>query len=250
MKKVLLFISLHVTTVSFAQTPKWYVAFKNGLSIREKTDARTKVIGKIPYATAITVSYPDSIKEIGTEGLQGAWAKTTYNGQTGFIVNSYLLPYPPPKATVKTMKDYLSQISTPAGAPLVVKRGNIHSIEEGGSETKKQLYKNGAEYHSVVGYEWNNDTYFLPDLTMEQGFVLLRLIPEFNSVFAEGDVFPTKNTTIKKGQVEYEIKVESEDIGNQKWIKWITIDFADGSVNTFEMFQLGNQLVISFGGGV
>ena len=39
-------------------------------------------------------------------------------------------------------------------------------------------------------------------------------------------------------------------IGNEKWIKRIVIEFADGAIYTFEMFQLGNQLVISFGGGV
>lgn len=249
MKRLFLFACSFLALIASAQT-KWYVAYKNGLSIREKTDARTKVIGKIPYATSVTVAYPDSIKEIATEGLQGAWARTTYNGQTGYIVNSYLLPYPPPKATVKTMKDYLAQLSAPAGAPLVIKRGSMNNVEEGGTETKKQLYKNGTEYHSVEGYEWNNDTYFLPDFTVEQGFILLRLIPEFKSVFAEGDVFPTKNATIKKGDIEYEIKIESEDLGTQKWIKKITMDFADGAIYHFEMFQLGNQLVISFGGGV
>lgn len=249
MKWLLLSVLAFGAFIASAQT-KWYVAYKNGLSVREKSDARTKVIGKIPYAAAITVTYSDPVKEIATEGLQGTWALTQYNGQTGYVVNSYLLPYPPPKAAVKTMKDYLAQLSAPAGAPLVIKRGSMNNVEEGGTETKKQLYKNGTEYHSVSGYEWHNDTYFLPGFTLEQGFVLLRLIPEFTSVFAEGDVFPTKSTTVKKGDIEYEIKVESEDLGTQKWIKRITIDFADGSINTFEMFQIGNQLVISFGGGV
>lgn len=249
MKLFLLLFFSAIASVASAQT-KWYVAHKTGLNIREKSSTNTKVIGKIPYGTAITVSYPDSVRDIATEGMQGAWALVSYNGQRGFIVNSYLLPYPPPKASVKTMKEYLSQLSAPAGAPLTIKKGSMENIEEGGTETKKQLYKNGAEYHSVVGYEWNNDTYFLPDFTTQQGFVLLRLIPEFSSVFAADAIFPTKNTTFKKDDIEYDIKVESEDIGEQKWIKRITIEFADGSINTFEMFQLGAQLVISFGGGV
>jgi uncharacterized protein YgiM (DUF1202 family) len=248
--KWFLFLLLTATlNVSVAQD-KWYVAAKNGLSIRENPDVKSAVIGKIPYGTAITIAYPDSISSISVEGLMGAWAKVTYAGKQGFIINSYLLPEAPPKASVKTMKAYLAQLSIPAGTTLVVKRGNMNNIEEGGTETKKQLYKNGAEYHSVSGYEWHNDTYFLPDFTTKQGFILLRLLPEFSSVFAEGDSFPLKNATIKKKDIEYDIKVESEMIGEEKWIKRILIEFADGSINTFEMFQLGNQLVISFGGGV
>ena len=133
---------------------------------------------------------------------------------------------------------------------LLVKRGSIQNLEEGGSETKKQLFKNGAEYHSTSGYEWHNDVYLLPVFTMEQGFVLLRLIPEFNSLFEEEDVFPTRNTTIKKNGIEYDVKVETETFGKNIWIKRIAVEYADGGVFTFEMFQLGNQLVISFGGGV
>jgi hypothetical protein len=249
MKLFFLFVLSVVASATSAQT-KTYVALKAGLSIREKPDVKATVIGKIPYGTGIAVSYPEKVIEVSTEGLHGAWAKTTYGGKTGYIINSYLLPVPPPKAGIKTAKEYLAQLSTTAGAPLIIKRGSIMNIEEGGSETKKQLYKNGAEYHSVVGYEWHNDVYFLPDFTLEQGFVLLRLIPEFNYVFAEGDVFPAKNTTLKKNDVECEVKVETEEFGDQKWIKKITVEFTGEGVTTFEMFQLGNQLVISFGGGV
>ena len=212
--KLFLVLLLVTTNFCFAQN-KWYVAAKNGVSIRDKPDVKSTVIGKIPYGVAVTVTYPDSIISISTEGLTGAWAQTTYSGKTGYIINSYLLPEPPPKAGVKTMKAYLSQLSVTAGPPLVVKRGGMQNVEEGGTETKKQLFKNGAEYHSVSGYEWNNDTYFLPGFTMTQGFILLRLIPELNTVFAESDIFPTKSTTVKKNNTEYDIKVESEMIGNE-----------------------------------
>jgi len=249
MKLFLLLLLNSIISISHAQS-KWYVAAKNGLSIRERPDVKSTVTGKIPYGTSIITSYDDAVISISTEGITGEWVKTSHAGKTGYVINSYLLPQAPPKATIKTMKEYLSQLSPVAGNVLIIKKGSMNNVEEGGSETKKQLYKNGAEYHSVAGYEWNNDTYFLPDFTTEQGFILLRLIPEFKSVFADGDVFPTKNSTLKKGEVEYDIKVESEDIGKEKWIKRITIEFADGAVNTFEMFQLGNQLVISFGGGV
>jgi hypothetical protein len=229
---------------------RWYVAAKNGISIREKPDVKSAVVGNILYGTDIAISYPDSTISISTEGLRGRWVQTTYGGKTGYIINSYLLPEPAPKAATKTMKEYLAQLSATAGPVLLVKRGSMNNVEEGGTETKKQLYRNGAEYHSVAGYEWNNDTYFLPGFTVEQGFILLRLLPEFKTVFRYNDVFPVKNGIVKKGEIEYDIRIDSETISRERWVKKIAIEFADGAVYTFEMFTLGNQLVISFGGGV
>jgi hypothetical protein len=180
----------------------------------------------------------------------GAWAKTTYNGKTGYIVNSYLFPSPPPKATVQTMKDYLVQLSPAFGAKLVVKNGSRNNIEEGGYEIHKQLYKNGAEWHEFLGYEYGSNAYFLPDFTLQQGFLLLRLIPEFKDVWDAKDEFPTESKTVKKGEIEYDIKVEKEMLGENAWYKKITIGYADGAVTTFEMYQLDNQLVVFMGSGV
>jgi hypothetical protein len=237
--------------VPMAQMPgTFYVASKSGLSIREKPDAKATVLGKIPYGTKITISYPENESKINTEGIDGVWAKTTFGGKTGYIVNSYLFSSPPPKPTIKTMKEYLAQLSTPFGAKLVVKNGTMNNVEEGGSQLQKQLYKNGAEWHEFGGYEYSSNTYFLPDFTLQQGFLLLRMIPEFKVVWTDKDEFPTADKKLTKGDIEYEIKVEKEMLGDTPWIKRISIGFADGGVYTFEMYQLDNQLVIFYGSGI
>jgi hypothetical protein len=255
MKKWMLLVpvvaGMLLSFISPAQMPgTFYVASKSGLSIREKPDAKATVIGKIPYSTKISISYPENESKINTEGIDGLWAKTTFGGKTGYIVNSYLFSSPPPKATVKTMKEYLAQLSTPFGAKLVVQGGTMNNIDEEGWQLQKQLYKNGAEWHEFGGYEYGSNTFFLPGFTMQQGFLLLRLIPEFSEVWNDKDEFPTSNKTLKKGEVEYEIKVEKEMLGDTPWIKKISIGFADGAVYTFEMYQLDNQLVIFYGSGV
>ncbi|MBL0131414.1 MAG: hypothetical protein IPP43_10075 [Chitinophagaceae bacterium] len=121
------------------------------------------------------------------------------------------------------MKNYLSQVTVPYGGKLIVKSGIMNNMEEGGWEIQKQLYKNGAEWHRHLGYEYGSDVYFLPGFSLQQGFLLLRLIPEFKEVFGEKDVFPTESKTFKKGEVEYELKVEKEMFGDAAWytkIKW------------------------------
>lgn len=224
--------------------PSQYVAAKSGLSMRDKPDIKATVIGKIPYGTKISVTYGDIIN-INTEGIEAAWAKVTYEGKTGYIVNAYLFPYAPPKPSVKTMKDYLAQLSPVFGAKMVLKKGDMNEMDDDSWELHKQLYKNGGEWHELQGYEYFSHTYFLPEFTIPEGFLLVRLIPEFKEVFGPQDEFPTQNKTVKKGDIEYVIKVETELLGENVWYKKISVSFAEGAVVSFEMFQMDNQLVIS-----
>ena len=255
MKKWVLMVSaiagMFISFVANAQELRtFYVASKSGLSIREKPDAKASVISKIPYGTKITINTLKDDVQINTEGITGYWVKTTFGGKTGYVVNSYLFPAPPPKATVKTMPEYMAQISQPFGGKLVVKNGAIYNIEEGGWQLQKQLYKNGAEWHEFRGYEYGSATYFIPDFTISQGFLLLRLIPEFSELWTDKDEFPTTSKTIKKGETEYRITVEKEGEEASAWIKKISITFEEGASYTFEIYQLENQLVVFYGSGV
>lgn len=255
MRKILLLILIVIGNLAsltvVAQNNFQYVVIKTGLSIREKPDVNAKVIEKIPYATKIDVLPGDpDMKMIITEGVTGFWRKAKYNNKTGYIIDSYLFPYPPPKASVKTLKDYFGQIATVFGGKLVVKSGTMNNIEEGGHQVTKQLYKNGAEWHEFQGYEYGSMTYFIPDLNMQQAFLLLRMIPEFAEVIGTKDEFPSASKTIKRGEIEYEIKVDSEMIGDSPWIKKISIGFGDGAVYMFELYQIDNQIVVFYGSGV
>jgi hypothetical protein len=230
-----------------AQESSMYVSAKAGLSIREKPDVNAKVLDKIPYGTNVVLKESsEEAKRVSTEGLTGYWKKVTYNNKTGYIVDTYLFHYAPPKAGVKTMKDYLAQLSAPFGSKLVVKSGN----EEMEMETHKQLFKNGGEWHEFQGYEYGSVTYFVPGFTVQQGFLLVRMIAEFNEAIGEKDEFPTKDRTFKKGEREYSIKVEKEQVTDVPWIKKISIEFESGAIYSFEMHEIDNQLVIYYGSGV
>lgn len=254
MRKLFLPFFLFITLFSSAQyinIKDEYVAAKSGLSIREKPEAGSAILDKIPYGTKIKVTHNyDEMKSVVTEGMEGYWVKTTYKGKTGYVVSSYLLPMPVPGAGVKTMKEYLAQLSTVAGPAISVKTGATQEITEGGYILKKQLYKNGAEHHDIIWYEANEDVYFLPELTLQQGFVLVRFIPEFKSVFAATDVFPTENKTKKPKPEEDDYKITVTKTEITKDTSKITVEFIEGANYTFYMFEMAGQLVISFGGGV
>ena len=251
MKKILVVAMIFLSLQLSAQlSGNYYVAIKTGLSIREKPDANSRVVEKIPYAAKLLVLNDEATNSINTEGMTGWWRKVKYNNKTGWVIDSYLFSYPPPKATVKDIRSYLAQISLPFGAKLVVKSGVLQNPETGGWELHKQLYKNGAEWHRFMGYEYGSDTYFIPEFNLQQAFLLLRLIPEFEAVFNSKDVFPAQSKTIKRGDDDFVIRVETEMIGETPWIKRINIDYTDGAFYNFEMYQLDNQVVIFFGSGV
>jgi uncharacterized protein YraI len=251
MKKIThLIAALIITLHAAAQTKVVYNAYKPGLSMRDKPGTTGAVLSKIPYGEKLTLvnPYNDTVTVIN-EGMTGYWNMVEYKGQRGYVVGIYLLDIAPPKATVKTMQDYFKQLSVPAGSAVTTVTGNKDS--EMYSSLKKQLYKNGCEYHEANFYESGYNTYFIPGLTLQQGFIIARLIPEFKDVFASTDAYPSASKKIKMmgpGEGEKEIKVQKDEGAN--WINKITVGYEQGAVYEFELFELHGQLVISYGGGV
>jgi hypothetical protein len=234
----------------------FYTCAKSGLPLRELPSRTAKLIEKIPYGTKVTPIYSETdtmpLQPEQVEGMRGYWKKVRYNNKTGYIVDTYLLPWPPPKATTKEMKQYFSQVTSAFGNKLNISSGNMNNISEGGWRLTKQLYKNGAEWHQHQGYEYHADTYILPGFNLQQGFILLRLLPEFKDVFAADAAFPTENQTRKLEYGDYKITVERESqwFDNNPPLRRIVVQFEQGAYYSFEIFTLEGQLVISFGGGV
>ncbi|MEP6673849.1 MAG: SH3 domain-containing protein [Ferruginibacter sp.] len=249
MKKIFLSVAFLIIAIAALAQENWYVAAKAGLSIREKPSATAKALDKIPYGEKITVSYDTGTSIIiKNEGFDGLWAKTTWKGKTGYLVNSYLLPVPVPKAGVKNLKEFFAQLTAAAGAPVIVKK----TLPEDYSTTlKKQLYKNGAEIHEYQSYEYNSTTYFLPDLTLQQGFLLLRLLKAFPEVIGDNEPFPLSSgtKTIKTG--ERKITVEKQDYGSAEPVtEKIKIEWESGASYELQLYLIDNQLVIFSSGGV
>jgi hypothetical protein len=247
MKKIFCLAMIISSLTLAAQNKPQYVAVKTGLNIREKPDAAAKVLDKIPYGTQISIIQNDEeTVSLKTEGLLGYWRKVKYNDKTGYILDSYLFPFPPPKANVKTLGEYLAQLSQPFGNKLVLKSGD----EETGWQLDKQLYKNGSEMHELHGYEYGSVTYFLPEFTIQQAFLLTRMLPEFAEAIKEKDEFPRTNKKLKRGDGDYVIKVQTEQYTNEPIVTRVRIEFEQGAIYSFEIYEIDTQVVIYYGSGV
>jgi hypothetical protein len=252
MKKIIvLALAIFFCATSFAQYP-CYAAARSGLSMREQPNTGAKVLEKIPYGEKlVTVAGDVNQPAISTEGFNGFWWKVNYNNKTGYIVSSYVLPVPPPKAGTKTLNDYFAQVSSVAGSPLVIKKSDSTLNEMGESTLTKQLYKNGMEWHKAEGYEYGSELYILPDFTIEQCFLLLRLIRQYPDLISDKDVFPSKNSTVKNDTGDKTIEVEREKFdGKSGPVKKVKITLSQGAFTEFEIFMLDTQAVIFWSSGV
>ena len=252
MKKVIFaFAALLFYTFSFAQYT-YYAAAKSGLSIREQPSTSAKVLEKIPYGEKlVTVAGDANQPAISTEGFNGFWWKVNYNNKTGYIVSSYVLPLPAPKAGTKTLKEYFAQVSSAVGSPLVIKNSDAALNEMGESSLTKQLYKNGMEWHRWEGYESASELHLIPDFTIEQCFLLVRLIGQYTEVITEKDGFPIKSSTIKNptGNKTIEVQREVYD-GKSGPINKIKFISEQGAITEVEIYMLQTQAVIFWSSGV
>src|SRR5689334_5003644 len=111
MNKLLLIVLLICSHAVKAQDSIFYVAAKTGLNMRATPQQGAALVGKIPYGEKIIVDQTHHDTDpVNTEGFTGYWRKVVYNNKTGYIIDSYLLPLPPPKSGISKMQDYLSQI--------------------------------------------------------------------------------------------------------------------------------------------
>ncbi|HEX2683694.1 MAG TPA: SH3 domain-containing protein [Ferruginibacter sp.] len=252
MKKIFLIITATFLYYSpFAQV-SYYAAAKAGLSIREQAGTTAKILDKVPYGEKITI-IPNSEQQvaIATEGFNGFWWKIKYKDKTGYVVSSYVLPVPPPRAGIKTLQDYFAQASSPFGGQLVVKHTDETLAEMGESTITKQLYKNGMEWTKTDGYENSSYLYMIPGLTLEQCFLLVRLIGQYPGLIGEKDPFPSKKSVTKVDNGERTVEVEKENYdGRPGPINKLKIGLAQGAVTEFEIYLLDTQAVIFWTSGV
>jgi tRNA(Leu) C34 or U34 (ribose-2'-O)-methylase TrmL len=210
-----------------AQMKNLYVAYSTGINIRESAALNAKVLIKIPYGTKLNIDYYTRAgKEEIVENMTGKWAEVTY----------------------------LSQITKKFGAELAFNHlVSNQPIEESTKQTK-QLYVNGVAKHHLAATEYFSDTYYLPYLSMQEVFVLLRQIDEFKTIFTEKDAYYIANAKVKRkletGDGEIEIKVEKDKYAVSNEVSKIIVAYEQGALYHFEMFMFEGHIVVNFNSGL
>lgn len=194
MKKSILFLfAVMIITAKVTAQETMYVATKQGLNVYEAPLFNSKILGKVAYGQKVIAidwgeeeyygKYNNSIMQTTIqEGLDGRWQVIKYKNKKAYIINTYLLPTAPPQKGITTIEGYFKQLSTIAGI------AKTNKPFAGYTEKRvKTLYNNGMEAYIIEdGY---HETYTLPDFSVQQAFLLVRLL-KFKSIEAK-DSLPT-----------------------------------------------------------
>ena len=167
-----------------------FVWAKSGLILRAAPDSKAEKIITLPYGTAVkTLFYKyrdEDISEIEVAVVQpynfngknypgykirGLWVQLSVQGKTGFVFDGYLSKYPPlltgQGKNREYWDDYLSRVFGKSCTSLdTTPYRHVPKYDI-------VFYKNGASRQSrSVGDGLAMKTYILPELSLEEGFLL------------------------------------------------------------------------------
>jgi len=252
MKALIVFGILLLGSLIAVSQSAYYSATKAGLSLREQPATGAKGWDKISYGEKLILSTDNGERVlVSSEGFSGIWLKVTYKGKTGYVASCYTLPLAPPKEGVKTLKAYFAQVSSTAGSPLVVKNTDAAMAEMGESTLTKQLYKNGMEWQKTEAYENGSELYLLPGFSIDQCFLLLRLLNMYPTLIGDKDPLPQKNSSSKGATLTKTVEVEKEkNMGNPPPVKKIAIITEEGAITQLEIYTIDQQGIIYWTSGV
>jgi hypothetical protein len=239
----LLFLSIYILIINiFAENQPFYTIAKSGLNLRAEANTSSKVLTTIAYGEEVII-VTNYVADIKVDNMSGYWVKVKYKNLTGFLVNIYLVPNKAPLGTINSLSDYFSQISTMAYKTEEIKNGNFTDDSEGYSSIQKTLYKNGMEIHYFTGYEFGEQTYFLPNWSKENTFLLLKSITDFKILNDFSIVYPTANKVYKKGEKTVDVKVDANS-------GIIHISYEEGAMYEITISYQSNQAIVTFSSGV
>ena len=194
----LIMLSLYFSSMSaiaaqrYAKDDVLVVLATSGLEIREKADARSKVLVLAPYGALVTMEGESAPSTQLVEGIAGGWARVTWNDVTGYAFDGLLGRMRAPEKECAGLEEYFNDHFKSAGS-------QVEKVEVSqGTETKfiELDFSNGAmiRHREVVpGTDspgWRVSTYTLPGIDrIEEVFLVLRLLGYIDPGFP----FPVKS---------------------------------------------------------
>lgn|GEM_PF-1606916 len=225
-----------------------YAASKSGLNMRDNPDPNSAIITKIPYGEKIQWSVIEQRFPFTSEGMNANWLYVTYAGKKGYVADVYTLPILPPTGKVE-LKDYANKLGKVTGT--WKNADHFTDLDSNGSLTQieKVIYNNGIVYRAMHGYEWSEETIWIPNVSLEQGFVLARLLSNNPMLLNTNDKYPNKKSTSVSDGTTKDIRI-SYLYDNNTFAEKIQFDLCDGGCQWIEIRYDSGEISISFGSGV
>lgn len=225
----------------------FYVAAKSGLFLRDQPSAKGKLIKKLAYGDKLTFEgyglYSDTATMV--EGFACDWIKVKAGKDTGYVIDPFLFPIPPPTVNITSIDQYIRSSSYAVYDSLKIGKDDA-KVEEGADITYKSLFKSGAEIQKRDAFEYHSSVYMLPHFDTRRAFHLLRLIKEQDSNLIDAkDEFPLQSIVHDRGNnctTKVTVINDKDDLKNRpghlKFLSDCTMYFEA------EIIQVENQVMI------
>lgn len=243
---LILAYAIHIKYGYGQQSLKNYVIHPDGLSLYSDMSVISNVIQNIPYSDSVELipdNHLSSYDRIIIDSIPSRWVRAKYRGMEGYLPASFLFSYPAPSLNTKDLSSYMKTI-----ANLAMPEANYfyRNMYEDDYSLKKLIFANGMEAHYYEAYETISFTYFLPNVSIEQGYALVRLLEEFWMLNENVQYFPVGDGIhIADNETNsYEIwtKVENDN----GYISSLEISINTGGFFDYSFYYQYGVLVIVF----
>lgn len=242
-RTVTLLLICFITGITCKAQSDLYSAARAGLNLREAPEQSSKVLDKVPFGEKMKVVTDTLFGVAYTEGMQCYWQKVHYMGKTGYVANAYALPIKPPAAAPDDLLIYLETVATKVGE----NQYEVRYMEELGVRVEKKLFKSGLSYRIIKGYEYFKETIWLPGFSMEQAFVLARLISPISGLLNQEDAFPGES---KKSEEMDSKSIEVKYAYKNLYPQYVRLEYCEGACYILTLDNEGGEISISISAGV
>lgn len=178
----------------------------SGLHLREKPDLRSKSIIIVPYAAVVHAG--EEAGDVFTiDGYLGRWIRAEYKGFAGYIFRGYLSRLPAPRTIDEftSIEQYCSAFCVRDGIEKTCLTKEMKKDPD--ARCTIRACKGGFIWREEVSSESGaSETLTVSDLTLQEGFLLLRALAGKDwSPYPKFD-FPIKNMKYNVNHLPVEIK--------------------------------------------
>ncbi|MCG9909832.1 MAG: SH3 domain-containing protein [Flavobacteriales bacterium] len=238
----LVLVFLFSSFVSLSGQQVFYSAAKAGLNLREKPDAASSIITKIPYGQKVDLLNEGYHGTLKTEGMEANWRYINFQGKKGYVADAYILSIPPPSLSDGDVENYLKSFTREKCR--WEKEINPNG-EENYRRLEKVMYENGIMVNTQFYYESFNESIILNEFTFYQAFVLVRLLYAESGYMKIEGAFPAKSF---KPQTQNEIEINIRYEYNRP--TYISFSQCDAGCYTVEIEENWGEVIITVSGGV